>query len=509
MKKKSNIFEPFSPKIVLTNIFMSACVIIIVLILILIAQGYSLGEGGGIERSGLLELSTHPGSTDIKVDGKSQFFQGNFSKIFSSGMHDISVSKKSYDTWQGQAQIESGLVTSIDWVRLFPDKKQFDLIADLAPARFATVSPNHRYLLYLPENSTDLMVFNLQSDPKKPSTFNLAQLLSSSELNSDEDIANLSPIDGSISVSSWNNNSDILSIKWQSGETAAWAVVNLSNPSDSINLTRQFHLELSDLRILNDSATKLWALSHGELRILDTTKNTVPEPIVTSVHSFTSSESTSLFIKEILKDNQTQYNLYLYKENAKQPSKIKSLDNNSSLYTLGRYWGKDWLAYTNTSKLYFLSGNFSSESSIKKARKSSVFYQLAFSPKDISASHNQRILFLHDEKDALSLDINSSTVSSAHFSHNPSAWLDNYLRYNIGQGALHVSDFDGKNTRVILPNSYKLLSNLPATIHSGSSYLYFFAQPDSQAAQELLSKDQKDEDKDTATQAVQLYRLHL
>lgn len=499
MKKKANYFEPFSTRVVLTNIFMSACVIIIVLILILIAQGYSLGEGGGIERSGLLELSTHPGSTDIKIDNKSQFFQGNFSKILSSGTHDVSVSKKSYDTWQGQVQIESGLVTSVDWIRLFPKKKQFDLIADLAPARFSTVSPNHRYLLYLPENSTDLQIYNLQSDPTKPSAFNLAQLFSSSELNTDATASDLSPIVGTISVSSWNKNSDILSIKWQSGNDSSWAIINLNNPSDSINLSRQFQLEFSDLRILNDSATKLWALSNGELRILDTTKDTIPSPVATSVTRFTSSESTALFIKNILKDNQTKHSLYLYKENAKQASKIKTLGADSSLLALGRYWGKDWLAYTNNSKLYFVSGSFSTDSGLEKARKSTLSYQLEFNPKEISANNNQRVLFLHDDKDSFSLDINSTTISYAHFSHSPTDWLDGYLRYSVEQGALHVSDFDAKNYRVVLKDSYKLLDHTPAVI-SGSSYLYFFAQQDGAAAKKA----------DTETdRPIQLYRLHL
>ena len=505
MKKKSNYFEPFSPKIIITNIFMSVCVVIIVVILILIAQGYSLGEGGGIERSGLLELSTHPGSTDIKIDGKNQFFQGNFSKILSSEDHAIHVSKKGYDTWQGQAKIESGLVTSIDWIRLFPDKKQFELIADLAPARFSTVSPNHRYILYLPENSTDLQIYDLQSNPKNPTSFNLARLLSSTEVNSTAN--NISPIDGTISVSSWNTNNDILIIKWQHDELVTWATINLSNPSDSINLSNKFSaIQFADLKMLNDSATKIWALSNGEIRIIDTAKNDIPEPIADSVSVFNNSNSNLIFIKQETKDNKEVPVLYFYRENTKQPTKIKTLSTTDSLFALGRYWNKDWLAFTDNNKLHFYTGSLPVNSTLKKTMKYSKVYPLGFKPTSISINTDQRILSLNHDKQSFTLDINSNVTNDVTYAHTPNqSWLDDYLKFSVNQGSLHVYDFDGGNTRTILSPDYKIIHDAPLTIPSTSPYLYFFAQKDSAAEQTLP----KEKDQTQITQAVQLYRLHL
>ena len=167
MKKTSPYFKPISTKVVITNIFMTICIIIIVLVLILIAQGYSLGESGGIERSGLLELKTKPSFTSISIDDKEQFYQGTFSKILPAKAHTISVTKDGYDTWTSGTKIESGLLTSIDWIRLFPksQKNRKETVTYLDQARFFDVSPNRKFLVYLPKDSNELYFYIQYSQP--------------------------------------------------------------------------------------------------------------------------------------------------------------------------------------------------------------------------------------------------------------------------------------------------------------------------------------------------------
>ena len=72
-------------RIIITNILMAISVIGIVFILMLIAMGYSFNEDGGLEQSGLAQISSRPKGATVEIDGETQFGHTDISKMLSSG----------------------------------------------------------------------------------------------------------------------------------------------------------------------------------------------------------------------------------------------------------------------------------------------------------------------------------------------------------------------------------------------------------------------------------------
>ncbi len=491
MKKTSPYFKPISTKVVITNIFMSICVVIIVLVLILIAQGYSLGESGGIERSGLLELKTKPSFTNISIDDKEQFYQGTFSKILPAKTHAISVTKDGYDTWTSSAKVESGLLTSIDWIRLFPksQKDRKETIAYLDQVRFFDVSPNHKFLVYLPKDSNELQFYNLESDnDKATATYNIANLFSSTEINQTQtsQIENSSIIDGNFSITSWNKDEDRFILKVNQSGTDTWSIVNIFSPTDNINLSRQLSLNFTDLAILNDSASKLWGLENGNLRIFDTTKTSIQNPIDTKVKDFKTYGNTIAYVKSTVTNNQDFNTLYLRKENAKKSSKVKSFKNsNKYLYNLGHY-NKDWVVYSDTKTVQLLEGSFASDQKISQTMKRMLSLTTTFTPTSIVKNPNNRVLIISDNKQNTAIDISSLEYNTYDLSPLKSnQWLDNYLNYNINEDKIIVRDFNGYNQRTAISDK-NLIENSFVVIPKSSNYLYYLAN------NETTTKDAKD-----------------
>ena len=123
-------------RIIATDIFMFVAVIAIVFLMMLIAMGFKFNDDGDLEQSGLLQVSSHPSSAKVTIDGNELLMPTEISKLLSIGEHDLKVTKTGYDTWNSTVSIESGLLTEISWVRLFPlDPKLSDVDTfDTAPS---------------------------------------------------------------------------------------------------------------------------------------------------------------------------------------------------------------------------------------------------------------------------------------------------------------------------------------------------------------------------------------
>ena len=109
-------------RVIATNIFMGLSVIAIVFVLMLIAMGFTFNESGNLEQSGLVQISSNPGNATVEIDGNTQFGRTQISKMLSATTHHFKVTKAGYDTWEKDLKVDAGLLTRVEWVRLFPLK---------------------------------------------------------------------------------------------------------------------------------------------------------------------------------------------------------------------------------------------------------------------------------------------------------------------------------------------------------------------------------------------------
>ena len=107
-------------RIIMTNIFMGLSVIGIVFVMMLVAMGYGFDEKGNFEQSGLIQISSNPKGATVEIDGDTQFSRTDFNKMLSNGNHRVKISKTGYDTWEKTINVDAGLLTRVEWARLFP-----------------------------------------------------------------------------------------------------------------------------------------------------------------------------------------------------------------------------------------------------------------------------------------------------------------------------------------------------------------------------------------------------
>ena len=142
-KKKQNA------RVIATNIFMGASVIAIVLILMLIAMGFNFSDEGGLEQSGLIQIASSPKGAAVEIDGKGQFNHTDMSKMLTSANHHVKVSKAGYDTWEKDLNVDAGLLTRVEWVRLFPVSPKSSNATSFTNIRFAQFSIDRKNLLVI------------------------------------------------------------------------------------------------------------------------------------------------------------------------------------------------------------------------------------------------------------------------------------------------------------------------------------------------------------------------
>jgi len=164
-------------RVVITNILMGISVIAIAGILTLFAMGYSFSRDGGLERFGLLQVRSHPSSATVEIDGKIQTSRTEMRKLLSEGEHEITVTKPGYGTWSTTARIEPGLLTRIDWIRLFPLKRTVETVRKYPALRLVSTSPDKYYLALLPEDSDTIQLINIQTDDVKYGNIPLTDIL--------------------------------------------------------------------------------------------------------------------------------------------------------------------------------------------------------------------------------------------------------------------------------------------------------------------------------------------
>ena len=155
-------------RIIATDIFMLIAVIAIVFIMILIAMCFSFTDNGRIEQSGLVEISSRPSSAKVTIDGKELFSTTEVNKLLTTGSHDIKITKTGYDTWNYTINIEAGLTTTIDWVRLFPLTPEISNVDTFDKSlAIASVSSSRRSMLVAEDKSTTFSILNLQDEKLK------------------------------------------------------------------------------------------------------------------------------------------------------------------------------------------------------------------------------------------------------------------------------------------------------------------------------------------------------
>ena len=468
-------------RVIVTNIFMGLSVIAIVFALMLIAMGFNFGEDGGLEQSGLIQITSSPKGASVEIDGKGQFNHTDMSKMLSSGFHHVKISKSNYDTWEKDVEVDAGLLTRIEWVRLFPVNPKTTDAATFTNIRYAEFSSDRKHLVLIEHDSPYLNYMNIQDEKiSRSHKLSLNSILGE----------NLNVLVGTISIKAWNNDGNKVILTWENDKTTTWYLIDLENEKNAINLSKEFQLNFTDVRIANNGASKLWVLENGRLHTINVNNLSISSIIVSGVEQFVNNGDVVTYVATSGKDNSRK--ISLYQDGEEGPTTILNLEDKNPSITLamGTYWNVSWLAFSTDQHLEFYGGNYPSYNK-KSSLKQLATKDLDFMPSVISINSTGRIITLAGASQFVSIDAETNKLFEAAFDSESSGinWLDDYLFWEIVQDKIIVRDFDGDNRREIITN---VNSQLPVAISENNHWLYYFVIEEPEEDEDVLSAPSTD-----------------
>jgi hypothetical protein len=452
-----------SARIIATNVFMGISVAVIVAVLILLAMGYSFNKDGGIEQSGLIRINSTPRGATVELDGEVQSSRTEMSKMLSAGEHTIVISKPGYDTWQRVLNVESGLLTRVDWARLFPLERAVETVNQYESLRLMSVSPDNQFLMFLTEDSAEAQLINIKNDDIRYSSldFGAALRLASNEVP-----------EGELTIVQWNKNSDKFLLKYVVDETISWVLVDVKNPSNSINLSEKYLIGFDEILIASNAADKLWAREKGNLRLINVSDLTISGVLLDGIEAMANDAGVVAYVRT---DKTAGRLVGVYKEGEQGGTTVQKIDTNITVaqVAIGTYWGDNWVAFSLDNRLFVQSGSFPSYGSTASSLKTIAEHDISFSPKLIDASPSGRFVVAINDDQVVAMDAELQEYWEYAVDSEWGAikWLDNFMTWEIIEEKLVVRDFDGNNRREISKVEPGMLVSLTAN----NRWLYLIA----------------------------------
>ena len=443
-----------SRRVIVSEILMILTVIVTVSILAFIVSGYWVGSDFKIERQGLLQIYSTPTGADVEVDGNptSWLQRTNTSKTLVAGKHDIKLTKEGYDSWSRTINITEGLLYRLHYPRLFLQNRKSETAFD-SSANFATVSPDRNTIL-LADNTTTWQLANLDTETIKPVKLDLLEIL---PYVSRAAGATTGLFTGHIADAKWAKDNEHLLLRITRDADVNWLVLNVKNPSGSINLTKEFNANFSTVEILDQSANNLLVILNNNLHRIDVPAKQISAVLVSDINSFDNYHQDVVFSA---KKAEGGYYIGLLKLGSGEIKNLKTTSTPNDVIVTKFYDDEYIGAIDDTTFILYLKNEF-----VEKNQ-----FSLSFHPEKIKTGLSGESITMYTGGRIATLDMEAMEVNEWSTDTDTFDWLDDSMIYTIKDGALNIYDFDGLNHRTLSAN---VSSRFPVTITS-DKYLYYF-----------------------------------
>lgn len=452
-----------SIRIIVSEAIMVLAVVIMVALLAFAASGYWFNADFGIERQGMLQISSIPTGANVEIDGSSSWLQKtNTSKVLSVGEHMIVLTKEGYDTWSKEITISEGLLYRIHYPRLFLKERFVEKLFSIEDITSATISSNHETLMLM-NNTTEWKYFNLSDENLVAKKVDVSNIFPSDKSNTDEDPETFG---GEITRVKWGADGKHLLIEARFDEKKEWALLDLDDAKNSINLTKEFNVDFSAVEILDYAANSLLAVRNNNLHKIDVRGRSISAVLVEDVVDFDHYNNEVFFSASLnQKNDDSEDKYYVGSLKLDGDSRIKKLSAFSRLpkVAIAKFYEDKLILVVeeNVAKLYDSDGFSELET-----------YELGFVPQTIKVGHEGEFIVMRGEhKSIATLVMETKSIHEWFTDSEDIGWLDNDMIYSVSEGSVIVYDYDGSNRRAIANG---VSSWLPVGI-TDNRYLYYFA----------------------------------
>ena len=448
-------------RVIISANLLVLAVIVTVTVLAFIVSGYWINSDFEVERQGMLQISSIPSGANVEIDGGSSWLQRtNTSKVLASGEHKIVLTKDGYDSWSKTINVKEGLLYRLHYPRLFLTKRTPEHMLPITGDTMATVSPDHTTMVFV-NNTTKWSYLNLNSDELELKPLDISKAFSSVSL---AESSSTGLFTGEIIKADWDKDGERILFKVRQDDKIEWVLINLRDVTKSINITKEFGADFSDIEILDNSSNNLLAIRNQNLHKIDVPGKQISSVLVDDIVSFDHFNNEIVFAAKHATsgdDQSTDIKYYIgyFKLGDDEITELESLDAPAKV-VLSRFYDKKYITVLDGNQLsVHLKDDYSE---ITK-------YELSFAPDQMIVGHDGEFILMSTNNNLVTLDMEADLVREWTIENNNFGWLDNDTLYTVSDGELIVYDFDGYNRRSIAKNTS---AHFPVAI-TDNKWLYY------------------------------------
>ncbi len=436
-------------RLLITETIMVIVIIVTAIILTFVAMGYNLDKNGELGQSGLVQLRSFPSGASITIDGDTIIPRTTASRMLTAGDHTIKLTKDGYDSWEKTITSESGRLLKLEYMRLFYQNRTPEVMREFdGELLLFAPTPNRDFAMLIQKNSSKWNYLDLRGDDAVNTEIDLTELLTGLD----------------VKTVTWNENSDKLLVRAERKNETEWLLVNAKNVKESVNLSKEFAMNFTDIRFMTDSGDKLIALENGNLRTIEMGGKTVSQVLASTVkkYDFVGENIVYLDAKQQL-GFISGTNTTIAKE-----FEVNSLVN----VVISDYIGDKYLTITENDKITIYRGDFpNGERGINDMEKA-LEETISFTPSLLEIRGNNELIIARDGRQIAVFDAEARKLHQFELDTEAPFLIDGYMIGEIVDGKLIVMDFDGMNKRTITD------ANSNALITRNDKWLYYFTFED-------------------------------
>lgn len=463
-------------RVVLAEIGMVIAVLTIVTVTVLATMGFNVNRKGEVEQSGLMQLHTMPTGATINLDGETLFARTNTSRTLSQGEHWLELSRDGYDKWEKAIKMQPGHLMRLYYPRLFLQNRPTDTVAgvDLSQAAFYQVSNGRNYLIY-GDKKGQWQLVDIKGDQAQSKTISVKSVFT----DKDEEIEIIPD------KFEWSKDESRVLVRAQVNGAKTWAVINFNTLKESVNITKLFSLDFTDIQPANNSVMHLWAFENGNIHRIDVGGPSLSGVLVDNVADFTAYEENLIYATKQRTDGKRA--IGFYQNNAKAGLILKEITDPAASIKLAisNYYDEDYLAYMVNNHLNVWGGQFADLvgqmgekevtvdiASEKSKMKKFTDADMSIIPNKLYRNNGGEYLVGQNGNQFISVDLDTGDYYQYDRETDSVRWIDDDMMYGIKDGRLLVWDFDGWNTRELAQN----VDYQPILISKNDKFIYYVSQ---------------------------------
>lgn len=416
-------------------------------LLVLVALGYRLDRNFNFSQGGLVQFRSYPSSAEITIDGHKQNFNTPASANLAAGKHSITMDLAGYRSWSKAVDLAPGQLLWLNYARMIPNSVTTSTLKEYPSLTAFLPSPDrHWAVMQMNQNSPDFTLIDY-SDTTKPQ-FTSLQL--SDSLFSKKDGKY-----GTFKLVEWDLQSKYFLVEQDNGGSVEFARVDRSKPSDAVNLTKLFGLNILVAHFSGNNSNIVFAKTDDVLRRLDIGGPTASAALVNSIGNFVVYGGGTIAFTSVLEQDTgnkstQQQQIGIYRQDKITPVLTVPLNQQVEL-AYNEYDTHSYLAIgsKDSSKVEILRD----PSVTGTSKVSSVFEQfdLGAPVESLTFSNNGRMLVAQHGNTIATYDIEVAKVYTKTLDFigdskaSPFKWLDDYYLWSDAGGSLRIFEYDGTN----------------------------------------------------------------